>query len=38
LSIRARLLILMLFATLIPALVTGLQFLERRASEIAAAR
>ena len=37
-SIRARLLILMLFATLIPALVTGLQFLERRDSEIAAAR
>ena len=37
-SIRARLLILMLFATLIPALVAGLQFFERRNSEIAAAR
>lgn len=37
-SIRARLLVLMLFATLIPALVAGLQFLERRDLEIAAAR
>jgi len=37
-SIRARLLLLILFATLIPALVAGLQFLERRDAEIAAAR
>lgn len=37
-SIRVRLLVLMLFATLMPALVTGLQFLERRDSEIVAAR
>jgi len=37
-SIRARLLTLMLFATLIPAMVAGLQFFERRNSEIAAAR
>jgi signal transduction histidine kinase/CheY-like chemotaxis protein len=38
LSIRTRLLLLILFATLIPALVSGMQFLERRDSEIAAAR
>jgi hypothetical protein len=38
LSIRARLLLLLLFATLIPALVAGMQFLERRDAEIAAAR
>lgn len=37
-SIRARLLFLILFATLIPALVGGMQFLERRDSEIAAAQ
>jgi signal transduction histidine kinase len=37
-SIRARLLLLILFATLIPALVGGMQFLERRDSEIAAAQ
>ena len=37
-SIRARLLLLILFATLIPALVSGMQFLERRDSEIAAAQ
>ncbi len=37
-SIRARLLLLILFATLIPALVGGMQFLERRDAEIAAAR
>ena len=37
-SIRVRLLLLILFATLIPALVGGWQFLERRDSEIAAAR
>jgi len=38
LSIRARLLLLILFATLIPALVGGMQFLERRDAEIAAAQ
>ncbi len=37
-SLRARLLLLILFATLIPALVAGWQFLERRDAEIAAAR
>jgi len=37
-SIRVRLLLLILFATLIPALVSGMQFLERRDSEIAAAQ
>jgi len=37
-SIRARLFVLILFATLIPALVAGMQFLERRNLEIAAAR
>ena len=37
-SIRNRLLLLILFATLIPALVAGMQFLERRDAEIAAAR
>ncbi len=37
-SIRARLLLLILFATLIPALVAGMQFLDRRDVEIAAAR
>ncbi len=37
-SIRARLLLLILFATLIPALVGGMQFLERRDSEIADAQ
>ena len=37
-SIRARLLLLILFATLIPALVAGMQVLERREAEIAAAR
>ena len=37
-SIRARLLLLILFATLIPALVGGVQFLERRDAEIAGAR
>ncbi|OGA24294.1 MAG: hypothetical protein A3I02_06475 [Betaproteobacteria bacterium RIFCSPLOWO2_02_FULL_67_26] len=37
-SIRARLLLLILFATLIPALVGGMQFLERRDSEITAAQ
>ncbi|OGA04696.1 MAG: hypothetical protein A2W68_00100 [Betaproteobacteria bacterium RIFCSPLOWO2_02_64_14] len=37
-SIRARLLLLILFATLIPALVGGMQFLERRDAEIAAAQ
>ena len=36
-SIRTRLLLLILFATLIPALVAGGQFLERRDAEIAAA-
>jgi len=38
LSIRARLLLLIVFATLIPALVGGMQFLERRDAEIAAAQ
>jgi len=38
LSIRTRLLLLILFATLIPALVAGMQFLDRRDAEIAAAR
>jgi signal transduction histidine kinase len=37
-SIRARLLLLILFATLIPALVAGMQFLELRESEIADAQ
>ena len=37
-SLRSRLLLLILFATLIPALVAGMQFLERRDAEIAAAR
>jgi len=37
-SIRMRLLLLILFATLIPALVGGWQFLERRGSEVAAAQ
>jgi len=37
-SIRVRLLFLILFATLIPALVGGWQFLERRDSEVAAAQ
>ena len=37
-SIRARLLLLILFATLIPALVGGMLFLEHRDSEIAGAR
>ena len=37
-SIRIRLLLLILFATLVPALVGGWQFLERRDSEIAAAQ
>jgi signal transduction histidine kinase len=37
-SIRARLLLLILFATLIPALVGGMQFLERRDFEIAEAQ
>ena len=37
-SIRARLLLLILFATLIPALVGGMQFLERRDAEIATAQ
>ncbi|UUZ68910.1 hypothetical protein LP416_03445 [Polaromonas sp. P2-4] len=37
-SIRARLLLLILFATLIPALMGGMQFVERRDAEIAAAR
>ena len=37
-SIRLRLLLLLLFATLIPALVSGMQFLERREAETAAAR
>ena len=37
-SIRARLLILILFATLIPALVGGMQFLQRRDAEIADAQ
>jgi signal transduction histidine kinase len=37
-SIRVRLLLLILFATLIPALVGGWQFLERRDSEVAAAQ
>ena len=37
-SIRARLLLLIVFATLIPALVGGMQFLERRDAEIAAAQ
>ncbi len=37
-SIRVRLLLLILFAMLVPALVGGMQFLERRDSEIAAAR
>jgi signal transduction histidine kinase len=37
-SIRARLLLLILFATLIPALVAGIQFLEHRESEIADAQ
>jgi len=36
-SIRARLLLLILFATLIPALVAGIQFLERRDTEISGA-
>ena len=35
---RTRLLLLILLATLIPALVAGMQFLERRDAEIAAAR
>ena len=38
LSIRARLVLLILVATLIPALVAGMQFLERRDAEVAAAR
>ena len=37
-SIRARLLLLILFATLIPALVSGTQFLRRRDAEIANAQ
>ncbi|WP_301102586.1 EAL domain-containing protein [Propionivibrio sp.] len=37
-NIRAQLLFLILFATLIPALVAGVQFLERRDAEIADAR
>ena len=37
-SIRGRLLLLILFATLVPVLVAGLQFFERRDAEIAAAR
>lgn len=37
-SIRTRLSLLILIATLIPALVAGMQFLERRDAEIAAAR
>ena len=37
-SIRTRLLFLILFATFIPALVAGMQFLERRDVEIAAAQ
>jgi len=37
LSIRTRLLLLILFATLIPALIAGVQFLQRRDAEIAAA-
>ena len=37
-SFRTRLLLLILFATLIPALVAGMQFLERRDAEISAAR
>ena len=37
-SIRPRLLLLVLFATLVPALVGGMQFLERRDAEIAEAR
>lgn len=36
-SIRARLLLLILFATLIPALVAGIQFIERRDTEISGA-
>lgn len=36
-SIRSRLLLLILLATLIPVLVGGMQFLERRDAEIAAA-
>ena len=36
-SIRARFLLLILFATLIPALVAGIQFLERRDTEISGA-
>ncbi len=36
-SIRTRLLLLILFATLIPALVSGLHFLERRDTEVAEA-
>ena len=36
-SVRTRLLLLLLIATLIPALVAGMQFLERRDAEIAAA-
>jgi len=38
LSIRIRLLLLIFFAPLIPALAAGMQFLERRDAEIAAAR
>jgi signal transduction histidine kinase/CheY-like chemotaxis protein/HPt (histidine-containing phosphotransfer) domain-containing protein len=38
LSIRARLLLLLLFATLMPALLGGMRFLERRDAEIGAAR
>ena len=37
-SARTRLLLLILLATFIPALVAGMQFLERRETEIAAAR
>ncbi len=37
-SIRARLLLLILFATLIPALVSGTQFLRRRDAEVADAQ
>ena len=37
-SIRSRLLLLIVFATLVPALVGGMQFLEHRNSEIASAR
>ena len=37
-SIRARLLLLILFATLIPALVGGISFLQQRESQIADAK